>query len=170
MPEPALNCLEINIAPGRLPPPASKLIITQILHHDEEHPLSAWIVVGAICDSEGRVLWSTELFVAQVDSETEPELVEQQEEQQQEEEEWEEQQEEEWEEQEQEQEQEWDEQQEGEWQEQQEEVWEDQQEEEGWEETGPGPEFVADSRAGKSWVARGLILNHIFTSSFLDCR
>jgi hypothetical protein len=64
---PRVNCRTINVGAGQLPPPATKLIITQILEASQDPPFWAWIIVGAFYDSQDRVLWSTELFVAHLD-------------------------------------------------------------------------------------------------------
>ncbi|TFB07507.1 hypothetical protein CCMA1212_000637 [Trichoderma ghanense] len=63
----SVNRRTINVEAGQLPPPATKLIITQILKASQDPPYWAWIIVGAFYDSQGRTLWSTELFVAHLD-------------------------------------------------------------------------------------------------------
>lgn len=64
---PRVNCRTINVEPGQLPSPATKLIITQILQASQDPPSWAWIIVGAFYDSNDRILWSTELFAAHLD-------------------------------------------------------------------------------------------------------
>jgi hypothetical protein len=61
------NRRTINVEAGQLPPPATKLIITQVLKASQDPPFWAWIIVGAFYDSENRILWSTELFAAHLD-------------------------------------------------------------------------------------------------------
>ncbi|KAL7817175.1 hypothetical protein V8C26DRAFT_79363 [Trichoderma gracile] len=61
------NRRTINVEAGQLPPPATKLIITQVLKASQDPPFWAWIIVGAFYDSEGRTFWSTELFAAHLD-------------------------------------------------------------------------------------------------------
>ncbi|KAL6875063.1 hypothetical protein J3F83DRAFT_712985 [Trichoderma novae-zelandiae] len=58
---------EIDVEAGQLPPPATKLVITQILQASQDPPHWAWIIVGAFYDSEDRIIWSTELFAAHLD-------------------------------------------------------------------------------------------------------
>ncbi|KAL6897122.1 hypothetical protein GGI43DRAFT_108431, partial [Trichoderma evansii] len=61
---PRVNRRTINVEAGRLPPPATKLIITQILKTSQDPPFWAWIIVGAFYDNQDRIIWSTELFAA----------------------------------------------------------------------------------------------------------
>jgi hypothetical protein len=68
---PPVNRRTINVAAGELPPPATKLIITQILKAIQDPPFWAWIIVGAFHDNQNRIIWSTELFVAHVDTHSE---------------------------------------------------------------------------------------------------
>ena len=56
-----------------LPYPATKLIITQYLKAVPSQPWWAWIVVGAFLDVDDNIIWSTEVFVAHLDVELEPE-------------------------------------------------------------------------------------------------
>ncbi|KAL7899615.1 hypothetical protein HDV63DRAFT_416423 [Trichoderma sp. SZMC 28014] len=64
---PRVNRRTINVEAGELPPPATKLIITQILKTSQDPPFWAWIIVGAFYDSQDRIIWSTELFAAHLD-------------------------------------------------------------------------------------------------------
>lgn len=49
-----------------LPPSAAKLIITQYLECEDTSSW-AWIIVGTFFDSRDQPLWSTEIFIAQLD-------------------------------------------------------------------------------------------------------
>lgn len=64
---PRVNRRTINVEAGQLPPPATKLIITQILKTSQDPPFWAWIIVGAFYDNQDRIIWSTELFAAHLD-------------------------------------------------------------------------------------------------------
>ncbi|RFU78563.1 hypothetical protein TARUN_3657 [Trichoderma arundinaceum] len=62
-----LDNTTVYLDPGDLPPPATKLVITQLLDASQDSPCWAWIIVGAFYDSQDRALWSTELFFANLD-------------------------------------------------------------------------------------------------------
>lgn len=59
-----------DLAPGVLPHPAIKLAITQHIKSEPDSPDFAWLVVGAFYDSEDNIIWSTEVFVARVPSDS----------------------------------------------------------------------------------------------------
>lgn len=46
-----------------LPPPATKLVVTQYLEADPEVPYWAWIIVGAFYDRADNIIWSSRIFV-----------------------------------------------------------------------------------------------------------
>ncbi|PHH80449.1 hypothetical protein CDD80_1459 [Ophiocordyceps camponoti-rufipedis] len=61
----------IDVAADFLPHPATKLVVTQYLECNQDPPFWAWIAVGAFLDSQDRILWSSELFIAVLDAEFE---------------------------------------------------------------------------------------------------
>lgn len=69
---PAVSTRTIEVDQGFLPYPATKLVITQHLEVGHEDPhLWAWIIVGAFYDSNDTVIWSSELFLAHLDTQLE---------------------------------------------------------------------------------------------------
>ncbi|UKZ76561.1 hypothetical protein TrVFT333_004268 [Trichoderma virens FT-333] len=53
----------IPVAPGQLPAPATKLVITQVVQASQDSPFRALITVGAFYNSDDQIIWSTEQFV-----------------------------------------------------------------------------------------------------------
>ncbi|ODA77579.1 hypothetical protein RJ55_07208 [Drechmeria coniospora] len=64
---PPVQSRTIEVDVDFLPAPATKLIVTQYLEASQDPPYWACIVVGAFLDCQERVIWSTELFAAQLD-------------------------------------------------------------------------------------------------------
>ncbi|KND86784.1 hypothetical protein TOPH_08550 [Tolypocladium ophioglossoides CBS 100239] len=64
---PQARCRTIEVDGDFLPPPATKLVVTQYLEASQEPPFWAWIVVGAFLDRHDQVIWSTEVFAAHLD-------------------------------------------------------------------------------------------------------
>lgn len=58
----------IELAPGSLPYPATKLVITQylkVIERDSEQQL-VWLIVGAFYNRLGRPIWSREVIISKV--------------------------------------------------------------------------------------------------------
>ncbi|UKZ50101.1 hypothetical protein TrVGV298_004357 [Trichoderma virens] len=61
----------IPVAPGQLPAPATKLVITQVVQASQDSPFRALITVGAFYNSDDQIIWSTEQFVGYLGVESE---------------------------------------------------------------------------------------------------
>ncbi|KAH7143646.1 hypothetical protein EDB81DRAFT_842879 [Dactylonectria macrodidyma] len=64
-------CRTIELEAGALPAPATRLVVTQHLRVYRDPFFWAYIVVGAFFDEQDNVLWSTEIFLVQLDPEVE---------------------------------------------------------------------------------------------------
>ncbi|KAF7552551.1 hypothetical protein G7Z17_g4246 [Cylindrodendrum hubeiense] len=65
------RCRTIEVAAGVLPPPATRLVITQHLRSSQDPPFWALIIVGAFFDEENKIVWSTEVFAGHLDIQVE---------------------------------------------------------------------------------------------------
>lgn len=62
----------IDVDDGVLPCAAAKLVVTQYLDYaDSTH--WAWIIVGTFLDHDDRPLWSTEIFLARLEQDSDSE-------------------------------------------------------------------------------------------------
>lgn len=57
----------IEVGQDFLPAPATRFVVTQYLETSQDPPYWALIIVGAFFDSEDRIVWSSEVFVAHLD-------------------------------------------------------------------------------------------------------
>ncbi|KAH7159637.1 hypothetical protein B0J13DRAFT_519093 [Dactylonectria estremocensis] len=64
-------CRSIELEPGAFPEPATRLVVTQHLRVYRDPFFWAYIIVAAFFDEEDNVLWSTEIFLVQLDHEVE---------------------------------------------------------------------------------------------------
>lgn len=65
------TCRTIEVEAGVLPPPATRLVVTQHLRASQDPPFWAWIIVGAFFDEEDNIIWSTEVFAGHLDIQVE---------------------------------------------------------------------------------------------------
>jgi hypothetical protein len=68
---PHIQHTEIEVDNGVLPYPATKLVITQFLEATDDAEVWAWLIVGAFFDRDDNIIWSTEVFAAHLDYDSE---------------------------------------------------------------------------------------------------
>jgi hypothetical protein len=68
---PHIQHTEIEVDNDVLPYPATKLVITQYLEATDDAEVWAWLIVGAFFDRDDNIIWSTEVFAAHPDHDSE---------------------------------------------------------------------------------------------------
>ncbi len=65
--QPRIRHRNLQVDADFLPSPATKLVITECFDSVPGTCLWAWLIVAAFYDRHGRPIWSTEVFYAQLD-------------------------------------------------------------------------------------------------------
>ncbi|KAK3191934.1 hypothetical protein K4F52_001977 [Lecanicillium sp. MT-2017a] len=69
--QPRVRHRDFQVDADFLPSPATKLVITECFEEFPGTSFWAWLIVAAFFDCDGRPIWSTEVFYAQLDTDTE---------------------------------------------------------------------------------------------------
>lgn len=71
--QPRVRHRDFQVDADFLPSPATKLVITECFEEFPGTSCWAWLIVAAFYDCHGRPIWSTEVFYAQLNTDTESE-------------------------------------------------------------------------------------------------